>query len=344
MTRQLDVDRLLESWLAEGPAELPDRVVDNILSQLDLTEKRKPRWLPRRLTMNRTIFAVGSAAALVVAMLAFAYYSGNDGFGSPTPQATPLRQTVLPSSSLVWSVDGAEQDWPVTPRLEPNADPVVASALSGQELCALHPSILSSVVLNGVERCSHGPFIEDYPESPERVYIDSSDEPTLESNSFLDIRAVGFREECWFKPATCVYFDTVERVARPLPHPQEQWIAFGVVADTNGDGQPDLRYGIDNAPAPIGEVLGTEFRLRMWRTDLLTGETSHYSRFFEVPSVMDAIFPGESGVPLGPTIGRMYAHREGGSPFRFYVWASLIRDGQLVATDYAPDAGWLEAE
>ena len=28
-------------------------------------------------------------------------------------------------------------------------------------------------------------------------------------------------------------------------------------------------------------------------------------------------------------------------PERFYVWASVIQDGRVVATDYAPDVGWL---
>ena len=27
----------------------------------------------------------------------------------------------------------------------------------------------------------------------------------------------------------------------------------------------------------------------------------------------------------------------------FYAWASVIVDGRVVATDYAPDAGWLVA-
>ena len=32
-----------------------------------------------------------------------------------------------------------------------------------------------------------------------------------------------------------------------------------------------------------------------------------------------------------------------GSPAtRFYAWASVIQDGRVVATDYAPDTGWLE--
>src|SRR5262249_5030065 len=30
-----------------------------------------------------------------------------------------------------------------------------------------------------------------------------------------------------------------------------------------------------------------------------------------------------------------------GIPAHFYVWAAEIQDGRVVATDYAPDAGWL---
>ena len=31
----------------------------------------------------------------------------------------------------------------------------------------------------------------------------------------------------------------------------------------------------------------------------------------------------------------------GGLPERFYAWASVIQDGRVVATDCAPDVGWL---
>ena len=33
--------------------------------------------------------------------------------------------------------------------------------------------------------------------------------------------------------------------------------------------------------------------------------------------------------------------KRGGIPKRFYAWASVIQDGRVVATDYAPDDGWL---
>jgi hypothetical protein len=30
-------------------------------------------------------------------------------------------------------------------------------------------------------------------------------------------------------------------------------------------------------------------------------------------------------------------------PDRFYAWASVIQNGRVVATDYAPDIGWIVA-
>jgi hypothetical protein len=37
-----------------------------------------------------------------------------------------------------------------------------------------------------------------------------------------------------------------------------------------------------------------------------------------------------------------YSLQPGEAAFRFYAWASQIEDGRVVATDYAPDVGWLE--
>ena len=39
----------------------------------------------------------------------------------------------------------------------------------------------------------------------------------------------------------------------PVVDPTEQWIAYGVVIDEDGDGVPDWRYGIDNMPADAAE-------------------------------------------------------------------------------------------
>ena len=41
----------------------------------------------------------------------------------------------------------------------------------------------------------------------------------------------------------------LSRSSRRTVDPTEQWIAYGVVTDDDGDGVPDWRYGIDNLPA-----------------------------------------------------------------------------------------------
>ena len=101
MTRQFDVDRTLESWLAEGPSQLAERVVDSIVRQLDKTPQRKYWWLLRRERVNRTTFALGGAAgAVVVAVLALGLYDNQLGFGQPTPSWNPMpTSTFIPTST-----------------------------------------------------------------------------------------------------------------------------------------------------------------------------------------------------------------------------------------------------
>jgi hypothetical protein len=64
---------------------------------------------------------------------------------------------------------------------------------------------------------------------------------------------------------------------------------------------------------------------------------------------MDAVFPGDAHFSdLAPNDfipGSIFAKRLPDHPvFRVYAWASAIVDGQIVATDYAPDFGWMELD
>jgi hypothetical protein len=139
----------------------------------------------------------------------------------------------------------------------------------------------------------------------------------------------------------------------PAVGPAEIWIAYGVVIDDDRDGVPDWRYGIDNMP-----VDGDHPLFRGWRTNLHTGQTDAGQEHG------DPVWPayGE-GTPLG--VGPKAAYPNGSdATFRFggthetttgehpwgleldvpfYTWASVVVDGRVVATDYAPDAGWLVA-
>ena len=111
MNVQDNLDRQIASWLAEGPHRLPEAAIDQIVGEIEQTDTRKLTWLPRRETINRTIVAAGSLAAVVLlAVLGFGLVSGGGVFGpgataspSPTPtvavatSAEPIEAT--PSAS-----------------------------------------------------------------------------------------------------------------------------------------------------------------------------------------------------------------------------------------------------
>ena len=126
---------------------------------------------------------------------------------------------------------------------------------------------------------------------------------------------------------------------RPIPEPASRWIAYGMVLDIDADGAADVRIGIDNTPT--GEH-------RAWRTELETGVTLSkagppYGAVGQAPGArvgMDTYYPGEPDV--GKNANFWYSLQEGEREYRFYAWASLIDDGRVVATDYAPDLDWLE--
>jgi hypothetical protein len=86
---------------------------------------------------------------------------------------------------------------------------------------------------------------------------------------------------------------------------------------------PDWRLGIDNTPGAWVN--------RGWRTNLHTGRTD------------DEGFAGTGWSYPYPDhgAGPHFNWFELDKPF--YAWASVIVNGRVVATDYAPDAGWLKA-
>ena len=170
-------------------------------------------------------------------------------------------------------------------------------------------------------------------------------------------------------------------VLRGPPHvdPTEQRIAYGLVEDADGDGVADRRFGVDNIPGPLED--GGWVRHRAWITDLHTGRTesslTNADDYTVSPggnvytsgvgdTAFGTTFPGPpveqprdapcSGLGAATSMEDPAAivfafgggdstngggtHR-GAMPSRFYAWASTIVDGRVVATDYAPDVGWL---
>ena len=224
------------------------------------------------------------------------------------------------------------------------------------------PSISGPTALMTLDRWNPERHSEDWP-GPFRIepadgevsLVDSPDlvDPKGDVGfDAIDIVEVAFRLGCWNSLTTepCVFFE-VAAEPQLAPDPRVEWVAWGIVVDYSGDGQPDARFGVDNSPGTRSQP-GTAtqtidpegiYDLRMWRTDLATGTTEASTGSLENPSLMDVDRPGRLEDPGRlDDRGHIFVKRLANEPFfHFYVWASMIRDGQVVATDYAPDSGWI---
>jgi hypothetical protein len=120
MNQRSDIDRLLTTWLDDGPTTMPDSVVDVVADRIGRTRQRRSWRLLRRLQMN-TYVKLAAAAVIGVIAVGVIYLNlpGRTDVGgpSPTPSATasPLGAGALaggryripfsPSSSLAIVAD-----------------------------------------------------------------------------------------------------------------------------------------------------------------------------------------------------------------------------------------------
>jgi hypothetical protein len=84
MTSQLDADRVLEDWLAQGPSQLPERAIHETIGRLDSVRQRKPSRLPGSERMYRLVLSASAvAAAVIVAVAALGPLKGGPPIGGP---------------------------------------------------------------------------------------------------------------------------------------------------------------------------------------------------------------------------------------------------------------------
>jgi hypothetical protein len=234
---------------------------------------------------------------------------------SVTPTASSPAASSSPNASaalLTWTQASLHEDWPAPVRPEPGGAATVV------------PILLKDVVDN-----PGAPLVDQRHTLRSGRYTDPSGDTGSAALPWADIKEVTI---CG---VACLSIGPVSGF-RSAVDPTEQWIAYGIVADTDGDGVPDRRYGFDNMP--VGAT--GSWPHRWWITDLHTGRTEWAS------GPPYGIMVGKTEFYGGP--GRLTFGADvtgggtvGGLPERFYVWASVIQDGRVVSTDYAPDVGWL---
>jgi hypothetical protein len=242
-------------------------------------------------------------------------YSPLRGEATPLPTSTP-NASARPSPSgpagpLVWSEARLDEDWPVPVRHEPAGGAVVVP-----------PEMVQ----------------RPWGESP--IYPDPVGDTGSDDLPWIDIREVYLNEtgsDLWIELATN---------PPPAVDPSQLWIAFGLVLDTDRDGVPDVRYGMDNQPGREGAEVSDR---RAWRTDLDTGRTVAGTEYgFPGGTFLHISWPG---VNESNGMGALFdfgGDATGGGTFGsrmeapLYAWASVIENGRVLATDYAPDVGWLD--
>lgn len=112
MTSRQDIERTLDGWLAEGPTEINDRVVESALDQIEHTRQRRvlraPLWLiwqtsSVRLALGTAIVAVAVVGGSLV-IRSLSSEVGTSPASSPTrpsPTSTPTATTRVPGTTAI---------------------------------------------------------------------------------------------------------------------------------------------------------------------------------------------------------------------------------------------------
>lgn len=103
MSTNRDFDRIASGWLAEGPTELADRVLDAALDEVHLTnQRRRPTVLWRIDTMSTPMrLAAGIAVIAMLGVASIALLNRGPAIGNsptPTPSASATPRESAPST------------------------------------------------------------------------------------------------------------------------------------------------------------------------------------------------------------------------------------------------------
>ena len=104
MSRQPDIDRVLEIWMTDGPTAIPDRVVDVVAARIGVQRQRRAWPFPWRTTVTAPIKIVAAlAAVIVVAVAGLAVLGrppGSNVGGNPSSAPSPSHGAGSPGPSV----------------------------------------------------------------------------------------------------------------------------------------------------------------------------------------------------------------------------------------------------
>ncbi len=85
MNTNADFDRIAQSWLQDGPTEMPDRSLQAALDEVHVTSQRRFGAARRTFNMNGNAFRLAAAAVvgLLIIVAGGIYLGSNGGVGGP---------------------------------------------------------------------------------------------------------------------------------------------------------------------------------------------------------------------------------------------------------------------
>ncbi len=113
MTIERDFDRIAKAWLADGPAELPERVLDAVVDEIHLTRQRRAVRAPWRFPVMTTPSRVGAAAVvgiLAVGGLLLITRPGQSAVAGPSPNSGVAATASPTAPASVASVPALDRD------------------------------------------------------------------------------------------------------------------------------------------------------------------------------------------------------------------------------------------
>ena len=84
MTVQDRFDKMIDSWLMDGPNRLPEAAIDRIVTEIGRADPGRPSWLPGRKTFSKLALTFAVVAVLAIAVAGIAYLFGSGGIGGGT--------------------------------------------------------------------------------------------------------------------------------------------------------------------------------------------------------------------------------------------------------------------
>jgi len=125
VSAERDANRIVRSWLEDGPTDLPDHIFDAVLADIPTTSQRRLRWPAWRIPPmdTRLRIAASVAAVLIIAVIGYQFLPGTGGPGgepspsaslspSPSPTATPLPTAPPLSQTFDSTIHGISISYP----------------------------------------------------------------------------------------------------------------------------------------------------------------------------------------------------------------------------------------